>query len=414
MLTTTTRNRKGQVQLQELMMKFQEIYNGEDVRAVRSPLRICPIGAHSDHQGGRVSGMTLDASVDMIYSPTEDGYVRIQSMDFPDKELFHITHDAEYIPGFWGTYIRGAVMALRQDYVLKKGINAIVSGKLPIGGLSSSAAVTTAYLMALCDVNDIEVSKMDIIQYSHWVETQFIGLKNGILDQSANVLSMNNQLMVMDCLSNEHEMIAKGANMPEFEVVVVYSGISKQLISTDFNNRTDELRVGGWLLQDLSGLPITPALENVKLRNIPTEVYEAHKDQLPERLRKRAAHFYTEQQRVVDGAKAWAEGDIEKFGQLMFESGESSFYQYESGIPEMQSIFYLLKECKGVYGARPSGAGYRGAVIGLIDPAYKEEIKATIDANYPVRHPEIKDLYEVNFCKTADGAHLVKNLEGIK
>ena len=155
-------------------MKFQEIYNGEDVRAVRSPLRICPIGAHSDHQGGRVSGMTLDASVDMIYSPTEDGYVRIQSMDFPDKELFHITHDAEYIPGFWGTYIRGAVMALRQDYVLKKGINAIVSGKLPIGGLSSSAAVTTAYLMALCDANDIEVSKMDIIQYSHWVETQFI------------------------------------------------------------------------------------------------------------------------------------------------------------------------------------------------------------------------------------------------
>ena len=134
--------------------------------------------------------------------------------------------------------------------------------------------------------------------------------------------------MVMDCLSNEHEMIQKGAHMPEFEVVVVYSGISKQLISTDFNNRTDELRVGGWLLQDLSGLPITPALENVKLRNIPTEVYEDYKDQLPERLRKRAAHFYTELKRVVDGAKAWAEGDIEKFGQLMFESGESSFYQY--------------------------------------------------------------------------------------
>src|SRR5699024_9053544 len=134
-----------------------------------------------------------------------------------------------------------------------------ISGKLPIGGLSSSAAVTTAYLMALCDVNDIEVSKMAIIQYSHWVETRFIGLKNGILDQSANVLSMDNQLMVMDCLSNEHEMIQKGADMPEFEVVVVYSGISKQLISTDFNNRTDELRVGGWLLQDLSGMPITPA-----------------------------------------------------------------------------------------------------------------------------------------------------------
>lgn len=28
--------------------------------------------------------------------------------------------------------------------------------------------------------------------YSGWIETEFIGLKNGILDQSANFLSMGN------------------------------------------------------------------------------------------------------------------------------------------------------------------------------------------------------------------------------
>lgn len=389
------------------------MYDDEDIRAVRSPLRICPIGAHSDHQGGRVTGMTLDASVDMVYAPTQDGYVRVESMDFPDKEIFHINHESEYIPGFWGNYIRGAVLSLQQDFVLKKGLNAIVSGKLPIGGLSSSAAVTTAYLMALCDVNDIEVSKMDLIKYSHWVETKFIGLKNGILDQSANILSMDNQLMVMDCKTNEYEMVQKGKDMPEFEVVVVYSGISKDLISTDFNNRVDEVRVAGWLLQEVSGMQM-PALKDVQLRDIPVEVYEEYKDQIPVRFRKRAAHFFTEQQRVLDGAKAWAEGDIEQFGQCMWESGESSFYQYESGIPEMMSIYYILRECKGVYGARPSGAGYRGAVIGLIDPAYKDEIKAKIDEVYTRRHPEYKDKYAVNFCKTADGAGLVKELEVVK
>lgn len=395
--------------MEELVEYFKEKYSDTDIRAVRSPLRICPLGAHSDHQGGRVTGMTLNASVDMIYSPTEDGYVRVESMDFPDKELFHISHESEYIPGFWGNYIRGAVMSLQQDFVLKKGLNAIVSGKLPIGGLSSSAAVTTAYLMALCDVNDIEVTKLDLIQYSHWVETKFIGLKNGILDQSANILSMDNQLMVMDCKTNEYNMVQKGKEMPEFEVVVVYSGISKDLISTDFNNRVDEIRVAGWLLQDLGNLDRT-SLQGVQLRDIPVEVYEEYKEELPERFRKRAAHFFTEQARVQEGEKAWAEGDIETFGRLMFESGESSFYQYESGIPEMKSIYYILRECKGVYGARPSGAGYRGAVIGLIDPAYKEEIKAKIDEIYPVRHPEYKDSYAVNFCKTADGASKVKDL----
>ncbi|WP_158660894.1 hypothetical protein [Aerococcus viridans] len=92
--------------------------------------------------------------------------------------------------------------------------------------------------------------------YSHWVETEFIGLKNGILDQSANVLSMNNQLMVMDCATNEYEMIDKGEAFNDFEVIVVYSGLSKSLIGTDFNNRVDESRVAGWLLLELAGLPL--------------------------------------------------------------------------------------------------------------------------------------------------------------
>ena len=390
-----------------LMETFIAEYGtSNDLRAVKSPLRICPIGAHSDYQGGRVTGMTLDASVDMVYAPREDNYVQIQSLDFPDKEIFSYGHDLEYIPGFWGTYIRGAVKALQQDYVLKVGLNAVVSGKLPIGGLSSSAAVTTAYLMALCDVNNIQVSKMDIIMYSHWVETEFIGLKNGILDQSANVLSMDNQLMVMDCLTNEYEMINKGESFKDFEVIVVYSGISKSLIGTDFNNRVDESRVAGWLLLELAGLPL-PTLEDVKLRDVPIEIYEEYKDQLPERFRKRAAHFYTEQARVLKGAEAWAKGDIVEFGQLMFESGYSSFYQQETGIAEMKTIFDILKDAEGVYGARPSGAGFRGAVIGLIDPAYKESIRAQIDAIYPVKYPEIKDKYEVNFCITEDGARFV-------
>lgn len=137
-----------------------------------------------------------------------------------------------------------------------------------MGGLSSSAAATTAYLMALCDVNYIQVSKMNIIMYSHWVETEFIGLKNGNLDQSANVLSMDDQLMVMDSLTNEYKMINKGKSFKNFEVIVVYSGISKSLIGTDFNNRVDESHAAGWLLLELAGLPL-PILEDVKLRDVP-------------------------------------------------------------------------------------------------------------------------------------------------
>src|SRR5699024_10321448 len=101
--------------------------------------------------------------------------------------------------------------------------------------LSSSAAVRTAYLMALCDVNDIEFTKYDLTKYSHWFETVSIGLKNDILDQS-DFLSLDNQLMVMDFQEWEYEIIPKSEGCPDFEVVVVYSGITKNLMGKDFHS----------------------------------------------------------------------------------------------------------------------------------------------------------------------------------
>lgn len=392
-----------------LIKDYQKKFQTEErsgLRAVRSPLRICPVGAHSDFQNGKVTGLTLDASVDMVYTANEEGYIQLYSLDFPDKEHFHLKSQSAYIPGFWGNYIRGAVLAIQEDHVLKKGINGVVSGKLPIGGLSSSAAVTTAYLMALCDVNDIPFDQMDLIRWSHWVETEFIGLKNGILDQSANILSKDNHLMVMDCETWEYDLVEKGEAMPEFEVIIAHSGITKQLIGTDFNNRVDECHVAGWLMLEEADQPL-PKLEEVRFRHISRDIYDNYRDQIPDRFGKRADHYYSEQDRVEEGAKAWAAGDLDRFGQLMFESGESSFYQYESGIPEMELIFNVLKETPGVYGARPSGAGYRGAVIGLVDPAYKESIKANIDEVYPRAYPELADKYHVSYARQADGAHYV-------
>ena len=393
--------------------EFKNRFDNKDIRAVRSPLRICPIGAHSDHQDGRVTGMALEASIDLVYSPNEDGNVNVVSLDFDGEEKFNLKDELDYIPGFWGNYLRGAVVSLQKDYELIKGINGVLGGSLPIGGLSSSAAVITAYLMALCDVNGIELSELQLIHYNSTAEREFVGLKNGILDQSANILSRNNHLMVMDCQTDDYKLIPKGESFPEFEVIVVFSGVTKNLTDSAFNNRTDECRVAGWLMSELDDQndeDILP-LEKVRLRDISSATYKKYKGQLPGRFGRRAEHFYTEQARVEQGAKTWADGNIETFGQLMFESGDSTFNNYETGIPEMKTIFDVLREAEGVYGGRPSGAGFRGSVIGLINPKYKDEIKAKLDEVFPKAHPEYADKYEVNFVKTADGASYIEDLE---
>lgn len=393
----------------ELLSLFKEKFHtsSSPPRMIKSPLRICPLGAHVDHQHGLVTGMALDAAVNLVYSRGDNGYVRVQSRDFPDEEYFAISSVPGMVPGFWGNYLRGAILALKQNHVIKHGINGIISGKLPIGGLSSSAAVTTAYLMALCDVNDIEVSKEELVQLSHWVENQFIKLNNGILDQAANILSRNNYLMFMDTRTSQYQLIEKPVSMPEFEVVVVYSGLSKALIGTDYNNRVDECKVAAWIIQELAQQRIA-SLPETRLRDVDRETYLKVREGLPPRFRKRADHFFSENERVKAGVEAWQKGDLKTFGQLMFESGESSIHNYECGCPELITIFEILKKAPGVYGARFSGAGYRGCCIGLIDPYYKEEIKAAVDREYPVKHPEYKDVYQVNFCKTDDGARIVK------
>jgi len=358
-----------------------------------------------DHQGGIVTGMALREAINLVYDADESGYVRVQSMDFPDEEYFHVDQVPEMIPTYWGNYLRGAVLSLQRDFKLHRGIRGVIEGRLPIGGLSSSAAVTTAYLMALCDANDITVRPEELIGYSHWVETDFIGLHNGILDQSANILSRDGHLMVMDCLTEEAELVPVSPRMPDFEILIVYSGISTSLIQTDYNNRVDECKVAAWNLQELAGLPVQPFRE-VTLRDIPVDLYRQYRERVPGRFRRRADHYFTELERVKEGVAAWQNGDLNAFGAAVFASGLSSIEQYESGCPELTSIYRILSTTDGVYGARFSGAGYRGCCIGIVDPAAREEIRNRVSVEYPRRHPEYADTFQVHFTGTDDGARI--------
>ena len=151
-----------------------------------------------------------------------------------------------------------------------------------------------------------------------------------------------------------------------------------------------------------------PVPENPRLRMVSDEVYMEFGSRLPTPLDRRTRHFFTEVRRVRKGIAAWRAGDIQEVGLLMRESGASSVYNYESGCPQLIALYNILSECPGVYGARFSGAGFRGCCIGLSDPAYREEIRAFVDARYPAQHPNMAARYSVHFCKS-DGPARVLN-----
>jgi len=347
--------------------------------------------------------MTLDRAIMLAFVPRSDRHVCVESLNFPGYIEFDLDNVPPKSAGDWGNYVRGAVLALQERYDLHAGIDAVVEGRMPIGGLSSSAAVGVAYLLALEVANDLDVSPEENIDHDRYIENQYLGLKNGILDQSIILMSDRDHLTFLDCQSVRFERYPTPADNGHFEIVVAYSGLVRSLTSTDYNNRVTECQTAARMMLEWAGLPVP---DPVRLRMVPEEVYAIYGERLPAPLDRRARHFFTEIQRVRDGMAAWRAGDLDEIGRLINASGASSVYDYESGCPHLITLYNILRECPGVYGARFSGAGFRGSCIGLVNPAYEQEIVAAIDAQYPARHPDVAQDYSVHFCQTGGPACL--------
>ena len=143
------------------------------------------------------------------------------------------------------------------------------------------------------------------------------------------------------------------------------------------------------------------------LRDIPKEKYEKTKDLMPARFARRAEHFYSEYRRVRQGVTAWETGNLELFGQLIFNSCESSIHNYECGSPELIAIYDIMRKLPGVYGGRFSGAGFSGACIALVNPAHKEEIEATMTKEYLNIFPEYAKTFQIHWVKSDEGARFI-------
>ena len=371
-----------------------------------SPYRVCPLGAHVDHQHGIVTGFAIDKGVDLRFSPNADGRVHLESPTFGGCVDFDVTKASQVREHHWGDYARGVKYALRKRFELRRGITGEVKGSLPVGGLSSSAAVLVAYTMALAKANDIELAPMEIVKIASEAEREYIGLSNGILDQSCIVLGRRDGLLFLDCDSNDYRIIARNPDMPDFEIGIFFSGLTRSLVSSDYNLRVYECKTAAWNMLAYMDQPLKP-FDKTYLRDIPKSTYDKTRIAMPQRFARRAEHFYSEYRRVRQGVTAWESGNLNLFGKLVFDSCESSIHNYECGSPELIAIYEIMRTLPGVYGGRFSGAGFKGACIALVNPAHKAEIEAELTKRYLERFPEYEKTFKVYFVRPSDGARFV-------
>ncbi len=416
----------------------------ERVYHIFSPYRVCPLGAHVDHQHGLVTGFAINKGVDLWFNIREDSEVNLSSLSFEGEVHFDLAKRSEVKEKHWGDYARGAKYALKKRFELTKGIDGVLQGSLPVGGLSSSAAVLIAYVMAFAKANNITLQPFEVVQIASEAEREYIGLNNGLLDQACIALGKKDELLFLDCDTNEYRHIkfggpsksplkgdlSAGENHPPlrgnegvFEIGIFFSGLTRSLVNSDYNLRVFECKTAAWNMLAYQNQPLK-TFDKTFLRDIPKETFDATRDMMPLRFAKRASHFYSEYRRVRQGVTAWETGNLQLFGKLSFDSCESSIHNYECGSPELIAIYNILhygcvnpdqsspfkgerRGLPGVYGGRFSGAGFKGAVIALVDPKHKEAIESEVTRLYLEQFPEYEDSFKVFWVKPDDGARFI-------
>lgn len=381
--------------------RFFEIYGKAPEGLSFSPYRICPIGAHSDHNLGKITGLAIDKGIHIAFRPKQNGVVEMQSLQFSKRAQWHIKEIGSKT-GDWADYLRGATWALNKAYQLSIGICGVIEGSLPIGGLSSSAAVILAFLDSLCKVNQVQLQPQELIDIAFDAEKNYVGVNVGTLDQSCEVLSKKDYLLYLDCRDNHYELIPTNPAMKPYDIAIFFSGLERSLARSKYNMRVDELRAGVYALQALSGFEYGK-FNQANARDISWDVYQTYKDQLPVQWMRRCEHWYTEFQRVEAGAEAWRQGDIEEYGRLSFESGWSSIHNWESGAPEQIRLYEIMRETSGIYGGRFSGAGFKGCCMALIDPDKAGQIQEEVERKYLTAYPEMQGKYSFHLCQSANG-----------
>ena len=388
-------------------MKCEEVYFGtygrEPEAIVFCPYRISPLGAHIDHQYGKINGLAIDKGIHIAYSRKENGVVELQSINFPKRAQFHVREIPEEKVGDWADHMRGAAKQLEEKYPLRYGISAVIEGTLPIGGLSSSAAVIIAFMSALAAINHIRLDPWETIMMAKAAENKYVGVNCGKLDQSCEVLCHKDQLLYLDCADDSYQLIPWTG--PKFKIAVFFSGLERSLATSAYNLRQDECKAAAYSLLAHAGLEYGK-FEDTRLRDVPSIVFEQYKHLLPENFRKRATHYFTEYARAEAGVEAWRKGDLEAYGRLIFESGRSSIDNYECGCPELITLYKIMTETDGIYGGRFSGAGFKGCCMALVDPNKAEDVLAHVEEKYLAIYPALRGKYLGALCESADGVKL--------
>ena len=386
--------------------------NGIDISGAkvrRSSSRFCLGVEHGDYNGTELFGVGTDRFIWMAYKPNGTNTMRFFSGNFPNDGVVEFEIGQTPAPQSAEVYDTWARFPYGTDYVLKRegyqltqGIDAVLYGNIPGGGMSRSASLALNLIISMLDASGIvEDDSMKIVDLAQMVENDYIGSPCGKLDQIMIMFAKEGQGTHYKPADRSISYVPLGQGAKDFRIVVMDTGtVRPGLEKSTYKIRRSECeemaakaKQAGFEVSCLADIKNHSLYEKIKAH------FEAEFPHLVDRM----TYIYKAQKRFYEMLDAWKAGNIETVGDVFRQDGVGLRDEYVISGPELETMCDIVRTVPGVLGERMLGGGDKGATGCLVLAEDADKVKTAVDSAYPRSRPDFADKYAVHTCKVVDG-----------
>lgn len=373
----------------------ENILNSNGTVNILSPGRANIIGEHTDYNMGFSLPIAIDKYKFLTGIKNDSDFVEIYDNSCGEYYKFSLNNISFDSKVMWANYIKGVV----REFLINKheisGFSFVLDSNLSIGaGLSSSAAIEVGVAKLIEEIFHLKIKPMDIVEYCHSAENNFVGVKCGYLDQISVVFGKKDCAIFLDFKDLSHNYIP--FNLKDYLILIVDSKEERNLSNTEYNRRREECNEAVEAFVKISGNKEIKNLSEIDLNSL-----NNIKVKIPGKLYRRARHVITENIRVLETRDALVKGNIKKIGNLLNESHKSLRDDYEVSTERLNYLVEEINKIDGVLGARLMGAGFGGNIISIVKDTELDKIKNIIGEKYARKFNDDPDFI---CCRPSDGA----------
>jgi galactokinase len=347
-----------------------------------APARVNLIGEHTDYNDGFVLPFAIGRHVTVAAARRGDDLLRLVSLQKGTATL-RLGDLAGARPGTvdgWAAYAAGPLWLLAREGVQVGGLDLLLTSDVPVGsGLSSSAAVECATLLAARDLYGGPDEPARLARLAQRAENEVVGVPSGIMDQMASMACRAGHALLLDCRSLASDQVPLALDDAGLVLLVVDTRVSHALADGAYaeRRRTCEQAAG--------------ILGVAALRDATEADLDAARDRLGELRYRRARHVVRENLRVHAVVDLLRRGRPDLIGDRLTASHASLRDDYQVSAAELDTAVEAALAA-GALGARMTGAGFGGCALALAPAAAATAIAdavAAAFADHGLRPPDV-------------------------